>query len=50
VCVGEAPPLADETIQVRRRDFVLRVVGLDVAHAEVVGQDDNDGRSRFGGK
>jgi hypothetical protein len=42
MCVRETSTLADETIEMRCRNLVLRVVGLDVTYAEVIGEDDND--------
>lgn len=40
--VGEADALAHEPVEMRRGDLVVRVVGLDVAHAEIVGEDEDD--------
>lgn len=40
--IGETPALADQPIKMRCGDFVLRVVGLDVTHAKIVGQNEHN--------
>ena len=40
--IREANAFVHKLIKVRSRDFVIRVVSLNIPHSKIISQDDND--------